>query len=119
MPYRHVATLLIACGITAGDMRGFAQKPGSPRAADYLAMAGEVEALAAAGLTQRHAGRARGYDMTERSTYVMAAAYLAEGRTPAEVRADESQPVTPARARFLARVADAMAGQLAAGARAN
>ena len=117
---RRGATLLIACGIAAADLYGWvAASPGGRYAARDLAMATEVEALTAAGLTQRHAERARGYDMTERSIDVMAAAYLGEGRTPMQVRADKSRPVTPARARFLTRVADAMDAQLATEARAN
>lgn len=112
MPYRGVATLLIACGITAERLRGVVQMPG------YLALADEVEALTAAGMTQRHAGRARGYDLRDLSAGVMAARYLDEGLTPARVRTAEARQATPSRARFLARVADDMDRQLAEQARA-
>jgi hypothetical protein len=113
MPYRHVATLLIACGLTAEQLRGFVRAPG------YLALADEVEALTAAGLTQRHAERARGYDLRDLSAGVMAARYLAEGLTPARVRTVEARQATPSQARFLARVADDMDRQLAEQARAE
>jgi hypothetical protein len=101
---RQTAILLIAGGLTAERLRGFVRTPG------YLAMAAEVEALTAAGLTQRHAERSRGYDATEGSAYVMAARYLAEGLTPDQVRAAEAPA---SKARFLARVAEAMDQQLA------
>lgn len=112
MPYRGTATLLIACGITAERLRGLVRAPA------YLALADEVEALTAAGMTQRHAGRARGYDLRDLSAGVMAARYLDEGLTPARVRTVEARQATPSRARFLARVADDMDRQIAEQARA-
>jgi hypothetical protein len=107
------ATLLIACGITTADLRGFAEEPGNPYAVRDLALAGEVESLTARGLTKRHAQRARGYNLSDESIGVMARLHLAEGHTAAQVRADKSRPATLARARYLARVADAMDAQAA------
>ena len=109
---RHAAILLIAAGLTAERLRGLVQE------AWHLAVADEVEALAAAGLTQRHAERARGYDMRDGSTYVMRARFLDEGLTPDQVRKTAAE-APASKARFLARVADAMDQQLAWEARAG
>lgn len=116
---RHGAILMIACGITAADLRGWVtEKPGGRDAGLYLALAGEVESLTERGLTKRHAARARGYNLTEASVGVSAALYLDEGLTPTQARA-LMHKATPSRARFLARVADDMDRILAEEARAG
>lgn len=56
---RRAATLLVSCGFTAGQLRDWAQIPGSPYAARDLELAEEIDDLTARGLTQRHAMRAR------------------------------------------------------------
>lgn len=56
---RHAATLLVACGITAAQLRALALKPGNPYAARDAEIAEEVENLTDRGLTKRHAVRAR------------------------------------------------------------
>lgn len=56
---RRAATLLVACGITVEQLRGFAAKAGNPYAARDAEVAEEVESLTGRGLTQRHAVRAR------------------------------------------------------------
>jgi predicted kinase len=56
---RHAAVLVISCGMTAAQLRGFAQKPGNPYADRDAELAEEVEALTAAGMTKRSARQER------------------------------------------------------------
>lgn len=110
------AVLVIARGITAADLRGWAEEPGNPNAADDLALADEVESLTAHGLTKRHAGRARSYSLLgDDSVRLLAKLRLASGVTPRQVRKDEARKQPPNTARFLARIADAMDALLAEG----
>jgi len=119
---RRTAITALAAGITPAYLRG--QVPGVPGEALRLAVAAEIEALTARGVTQRAAARVIrerdrvdpcGGTFDEHGARQVARIYLAEGLTPGGIRSGPAREDRPEYRRMFRMIADAMDALLAEG----